>query len=212
MAYFVPALPTGMAASVFSDQHESNSWHYEMRREMQEIVPHVWLGPYVCARDKMLLQTKGITHILCVRDVSEERMVRMRFPDDFHYCCIQASDSPLQTLIPLFPEASEFIQTAVAKGGSVLVHCNGGISRSPAFVVAYLMEMHQQDFFTAFQMVQNQRFCMNPIEPFKFQLKEYEPLLKARRTVAVPDFSRELNQTRASARRPYEEDTDDIVV
>ena len=64
------------------------NWQYEMRRDMQEIIPGLWLGPYSCARDNSLLHLKGITHILCVRESNEEMMVRMRFPEEFHYLCM----------------------------------------------------------------------------------------------------------------------------
>ncbi|OAJ40102.1 hypothetical protein BDEG_23875 [Batrachochytrium dendrobatidis JEL423] len=186
------------------------NWQYEMRRDMQEIIPGLWLGPYSCARDNSLLHLKGITHILCVRESNEEMMVRMRFPEEFHYLCIQASDSPLQNLIPLFPKATSFIHTAITNGGSVLVHCNGGISRSPAFVVAYMMDMHDMQFAAAFQFVQSKRFCMNPIEVFKYQLREYEPIIMARRVSENEEFAQECGQARGSTRRRLEDEDTSI--
>lgn len=60
-------------------------WTYNMRREMQEIVPNVYLGPYLVAsrtkRDS--LQSQGITHIICVRQNIEANFIRANFPEDF---------------------------------------------------------------------------------------------------------------------------------
>ena len=67
----------------------------------------------------------------------------------------EVSDSPMQNLIPYFPDAKNFIGSALDQGGRVFVHCNGGISRSPAFVVAYVMESQKWDYHSAFSFVQN---------------------------------------------------------
>jgi hypothetical protein len=40
-----------------------------MRRESQEIVPNLWLGPYSVARDKAALKEKGITHLICIMGI-----------------------------------------------------------------------------------------------------------------------------------------------
>lgn len=77
----------------------------------------------------------------------------------------------MQNLIPYFPEAKQFIDMALERRGRVLVHCNSGISRSPSFVVAYVMMSQRWGFQEAFSFVQNKRFCMNPNEGFKYQLK-----------------------------------------
>ena len=152
-----------------SDSHVD--WRYEMRREMQLIVPGLWLGPFSSAKNEANLKRCGITHIVCVRDGAESRIIRPLFPSEFVYLEITASDSPFQNLIPLFPQSKLFIDSALGKGGVVFVHCNGGISMAPAFVIAYLMETYLQDYQHAFEFVQTKRFCMNPNEGFKLQLK-----------------------------------------
>jgi serine/threonine/tyrosine-interacting protein len=142
-----------------------------MRRQMQEILPGLFLGPYSCSKDLELLQQNAITHIVSIRDSSEKKILRPRFPEHFQYFEIEVSDSPNERLIPHFPQAKAFIDNALYNGGRVFVHCNGGISRSPAFVVAYVMETVKMDYQQAYSYVQNRRFCMNPNEGFKVQLK-----------------------------------------
>lgn len=58
-------------------------WEYAMRREMQEIIPGLFLGPYSCAtRTKLdFLLSHGITHVVCIRDTRETPFVRANFPD-----------------------------------------------------------------------------------------------------------------------------------
>eukprot|EP00842_Homolaphlyctis_polyrhiza_P001970 jgi/Hompol1/2774/HPOL_006156-RA len=179
-----------------------------MRREMQEIIPKLWLGPYICAKDPAKLAELGITHIVCIRDTNEQHLIRPLFQEQFSYYIIQVSDSPLQNLIPFFSGCSQYIDHAFTQGGSVLVHCNGGISRSPAFVVAYLMEYHNFTFGDAFQIVQNRRFCMNPIEAFKFQLKEFEPLIRARQS-STNNEQPDTSLSRGTRRRHQDEEDDE---
>ncbi|KAI8831746.1 protein-tyrosine phosphatase-like protein [Chytriomyces cf. hyalinus JEL632] len=144
---------------------------YDMRREMQSIVPNLFLGPYSCARDRPLLLTHGVTHLLCILDVREARIMRVVHPD-LVYHFINVSDSFSENLIPHFPAAREFLQQALANPShKVLVYCNNGMSRSPCFVIAYLMEILNWDFPTAYGYVQNRRFCISPNDNFKLQLK-----------------------------------------
>lgn len=70
-----------------------------------------------------------------------------------------------------FPAASMFILHALTSGGTVLVHGNSGISRSPSFVIAYLMECYGMGFAQSYTHVQNMRFCINPNPGFRQQLR-----------------------------------------
>lgn len=83
-----------------------------------------------------------------------------------------------------------FIDQAIAKGGRVLVHCNGGhipsksgtmieldgdisggISLSPAFVVMFVMQHYHLSWEDALHMVQNRRYCISPNGGFLTQIK-----------------------------------------
>jgi len=46
-----------------------------------------------------------------------------------------------------------------------------GISRSPAFVIAYLMESNNISYEEAFKLVKSKRFCIKPNMGFELQLK-----------------------------------------
>lgn len=101
-------------------------WEYSMRRQMQEIIPHIWLGPYGaalktkvsrvypqcisdqlcsrCVRKAEELDRARITHIICVRQQCEAHWIRPNFTDKYHYLTLDIADSPTQNIIRYFPE------------------------------------------------------------------------------------------------------------
>lgn len=177
-------------------------WSYIMRRSMQEIVPGVFLGPYASAGKKMReeLKSAGITHVLCVRQEVEKNFIRPNHEGQFEYLVLQMADSCLESIIPKAKESKQFIDRCLSKGGKVLVHCNDGMSRAPSLVIAYLMETYCMDFKSALHHVQQKRFCVQPNDGFEQQLKEYEPIYRARVEVQARE---EVNK------RPREEEEEE---
>lgn len=66
------------------------------------------------------------------------------------------------------------------RGENILVHCNAGVSRSPAIVISYLMTAEKLSYSKARDKVKKVRNCIKPNEGFVEQLK----MLRA-----VPDVS-----------------------
>ncbi|KAF9132430.1 hypothetical protein BGW39_000143 [Mortierella sp. 14UC] len=181
-------------------------WRYEQRREMQEILPSIFLGPYSATRNLEELQRAGITHIVSLWDGSESKILKVHHPDQFKYLQLEISDAATQNLITLFPQVKQFIDQAILReDGKVLVNCMSGISRSPAFVVAYLMEATGMDYDVVYRYVQNKRFCMNPNPGFRHQLEEYGPIY-----TAVQALGSQPVEQRTSVRRSAPEDDDEI--
>lgn len=179
-----------------------DDWHYEMRREIQEIIPGVYLGPFSACRQIDHLKSIGITHILSIIDQHEARLLNTHnISSHFNYNQIQVDDSNLQNLIQIFPITSSWIHQAIQQG-KVVVCCNGGMSRSPTFVIAYIMEAYQVDAVKAYQFVQGKRLCINPNDGFKSQLKEYEPIYRARQT------NGDINRNDRRRRRSLPDDND----
>jgi len=160
-------------------------WTYEMRRSCQEILPNLLLGPLQVSKSLETLKALKVTHIVCIRDAKEAFSVRPRFPEHFRYMVLDVEDSEEQNLIRLFPGAKSFIDEALGGGGRVLVHCNGGISLSPAFVVMYVMQHYNLVWEDALHLVQNRRYCISPNGGFLTQIKEYESIYKAHNAVAA---------------------------
>jgi len=177
-----------------------------MRRECQEILPGLLLGPFQASKSLDVLLSHKITHIVCIRDAKEAFSVRPRFQDRFQYLTLDVEDSEEQNLIRVFPSAKAFIDSAIRDGGRVLVHCNGGISLSPAFVVMFAMQYYQLSWEDALHMVQNRRYCISPNGGFLTQIKEYESIYKAR--LAMASYPASMVE-RATGRRKREADDED---
>ncbi|XP_070760495.1 serine/threonine/tyrosine-interacting protein isoform X1 [Enoplosus armatus] len=162
-------------------------WAYPMRREMQEILPGLFLGPYSAAMKSKLpiLERQGVTHIVCVRQDIEANFIKPNFPHTFRYLVLDIADNPVENIIRFFPTTKEFIDSCLATGGKVLVHGNAGISRSAALVIAYLMETFGMKYRDAFSHVQERRFCINPNVGFVHQLQEYEAIYLAKLTIKM---------------------------
>lgn len=173
-----------------------------MRRDCQEILPGVLLGPSQVAKDLNKLRALGVTHIICVRDEQEAFSVKPRFPENFQYLTLDVKDSDEQNLIRLFPAAKQFIDSGLALGGKVLVHCNGGITLSPAFVIMFVMQRQNMSWEEALQAVQNKRYCISCNGGFLAQLKEYESIYRANLMVS----SHPAAAPRPGARRKRDDD------
>uniref|UniRef100_A0A7N5P3V2 Serine/threonine/tyrosine-interacting protein n=1 Tax=Ailuropoda melanoleuca TaxID=9646 RepID=A0A7N5P3V2_AILME len=154
-------------------KEDAEEWTYPMRREMQEILPGLFLGPYSSAMKSKLpiLQKYGITHIICIRQNIEANFVKPNFQQLFRYLVLDIADNPVENIIRYFPMTKEFIDGSLQTGGKVLVHGNAGISRSAAFVIAYIMETFGMKYRDAFAYVQERRFCINPNAGFVHQLQ-----------------------------------------
>eukprot|EP00045_Choanoeca_perplexa_P005377 m.45364 g.45364 ORF g.45364 m.45364 type:complete len:193 (+) comp13085_c0_seq2:96-674(+) len=159
-------------------------WQHEMRWEMQEIFDGCFLGPYAVARRDQLsaLQAKGITHIVCIRAPNEARFLRENFPKQIVYLTLDLGDSDFDNLLPVIERFADFLDTAFAAGGRVLIHDNVGISQGASLLIAYIMQKRQTSFGRAMTYVQNKRFCINPSEAFQQQLIQYEAICKAQNT------------------------------
>lgn len=173
-------------------------WSYEMRRDMQEIVPGIFLGPYSAAMKtkKEKLLENNITHIVCVRHSVEANFIRPNFVDIFKYLVLDIADSVTENIIQHFPRVKRFLDNCLAFNGKALVHGNGGISRSAALVIGYVMERYEMSYSDALHQVQEKRFCIYPNEGFLRQLVEYEPIYRARLTTIGDALSSGLKRPR----------------
>lgn len=138
------------------------------------ILTGVLLGSQDVAHDLEILASNKITHILNV-----STGVPNLFEGWFVYLHKDALDTPAFPLIKIFDECCHFIHSALTSGGTVLVHCNAGVSRSASVVIAYLMRHHCMTFDEAFRVVKEKRSFIRPNEGFIKQLKIYEESLRA---------------------------------
>ncbi|KAG0334779.1 dual specificity phosphatase 12 [Podila horticola] len=139
-----------------------------MMREMQEILPGLYLSGATPAESLAYLQEMGITHIIQVTDINTPR-----FPGEFMYKLICVPDMEETNLIKHFPDTFKFISEALAKEGKVLVHCAAGASRSVTVICAYLMKTQNMSAADALSHVQALRPIAGPNDGFMTQLNLY---------------------------------------
>jgi dual specificity phosphatase 12 len=86
---------------------------------------------------------------------------------------IPVQDSEYEDLLIHLPNACLFIETALSRGGKVLVHCVMGISRSATVVCAYLMVFQRLSASAAIQYVRKRRPEIHPNYGFVKQLHAF---------------------------------------
>lgn len=153
-------------------------WTYTKKREAQEIVPGLWLGPFGAARDQEFLKRANITDALVVRAPEEARIIAPKYPEFIHYEILECRDNPFENVIRFFPSVKQLLDLVLGRGGRILVHGNAGMSRSAAFVVAYVMETFNLTSDLAHHYVLTRRHCISINEGFRNQIREYEMLHK----------------------------------
>jgi hypothetical protein len=93
----------------------------------------------------------------------------------FNIKSLDIEDIPNENIYPYFDTVYEFIDS-----GCTLVHCFAGISRSSAFVLAYLMRKCNINLETAYGILYSSRKCVCPNNGFLIQLIVYENELRLR--------------------------------
>ena len=129
-------------------------------------------GSQDVAHNLELLEKHNVTHILNVAS-----HVNNLFPEKFTYLSLDLRDLPEFPIFKAFPEALDFIDTALDSQGCVLVHCNAGISRSSTIVLAHLMKKKGMSLNDAFAYLRSKRPSSFPNPGFMIQLKTYEESL-----------------------------------
>lgn len=189
----------------------ARDWKYESRRQMQAILPYLYLGPASAARDLEALQREGITMLLAIRDSRLAQAYMLSGEKTAHTLGLEAIaldvDGPEQ-LIAILPRAVHLINehlvhvrqpqtlgmdhsyaqhtsTRNQRGNrpKILVFCETGNERSATVVTAYVLAMHDVDLVAAVQYVQARRYCIALDHSLKLLLRSFSDLLQATRLV-----------------------------
>ena len=137
---------------------------------MTEILSHLYLSSAKYAKDPSFIQNYSITHILVAA-----KSLRHYFPEKIVYLQFPISDSPKTAILAFFPQAIEFIDSALSsEKQNVLVHCLGGRSRSVTIVTAYLMFRFNFKSDEALEYVKKKHENTFPNIGFIAQLKQFE--------------------------------------
>jgi protein-tyrosine phosphatase len=142
-----------------------------------QIFEWFYLGSFSNACDIKELRKNKINYILnCAIECHNKNL-----PKDIKELHLKIKDIENFDLINYFEEANEFINKCKLEGGTLLVHCKLGISRSASFVIAYLIKNNNLSVEKALNFVKQKRNQIKPNEGFMSQLKKYERLIYLRK-------------------------------
>ena len=148
---------------------------------MSEILPGLFLGNAIDAENITLLQENRIKSII---NISQAIPCYHQAELQFDYLHLPCNDSSQENILQYFPNALESIQMSLSLKQNVLVHCQAGVSRSPSFVIGYLMKYHSKTFDQAYSLVREKRRIINPNFNFLAQLTRYEQMLNTTLSLA----------------------------
>ncbi|KAJ4459852.1 putative dual specificity protein phosphatase 22-b [Paratrimastix pyriformis] len=143
-----------------------------------EVRPHFFISGYPAAIDIDFLTKLGVTHIFSVLNCGVRQ-----FPG-IAYKKITIEDTLSSDLYSHFPAACAWIDSALTTGGTVLVHCAAGISRSSTIVCAYLMFKENATPTAALRSLRQRHPRANPNSAFFQQLAKWRQHLLAARPPA----------------------------
>ncbi|KAK6526953.1 tyrosine protein phosphatase yvh1 [Arthrobotrys megalospora] len=140
------------------------------------------------------LEAANITHVVSVLRGRLDKTLIEQFASAGRHLHIEVDDDDDENLIEHFQASNDFIDKAIQGGGSVLVHCAMGISRSATICTAYLIYKRQIPAEIAMEIVKQSRPIICPNLAFRKQLEIYsENLEQAMRNLDdIPAYQRYL--------------------
>lgn len=137
---------------------------------MSKITEQLYLGSIIEASDKNWLQNHHISHI-----INAAKELDNYFPRDYAYLRLNLNDDMSQSLYEVLEKTYQFIWKAISNGGTVLVHCAAGISRSASIVIYFLMKLKNWSYIQSYNYIKNKRKQINPNQNFARQLVSVSP-------------------------------------
>ena len=132
---------------------------------MTQILPNLFLGNIHDAININFLVKNKIKAIVNASDYHNKYV-------HFSYMNIDVEDVEAADIQKYFTKVSRFICNCLIKGHAVLVHCNGGISRSPTLVIAFLIQKRRMSLTDAITFVRQKRPVILPNDGFLAQLRK----------------------------------------
>jgi len=140
------------------------------QQQISKVTEFLFVGSEVVSRNKDLLLSYGITHIInCAGNVAPNY-----HEEAFVYKTLQLRDSPKEDVLKIFTDVVKFIDGAIGNGGRVFVHCQRGVSRGPTVALSYIMWSQHLTYKEAYPIMKQSRSVCCPNPGFVFQLLEWE--------------------------------------
>lgn len=150
---------------------------------MTEIRPGLLLGSMgdalaFAARTPSVVKNHTVTHVLTLTNTPPEwrQVLGENDPIPFVTMFVPVSDQPSSDLLGYFDSCVRFIKEGIDSNGTVLVHCEHGVSRSPTVVVAYLMWKECVPLKVAMEVVVGKKPDVRPNAGFMEQLNLWDQM------------------------------------
>ena len=160
-----PPSPTDIPATKDIENHPAT-----------KVADFLFLGNINDAANAETLTALGIDHVLNVTAVTPS----YKMSNKITYKQLLAADNGSQNIKQYFDEAFLFIDAAKKSGGSVLIHCQAGVSRSPTIAIAYLIKYFSMKMLDAYQYIKIRRSIISPNLNFMGQLLEFEQSIRGK--------------------------------
>eukprot|EP00416_Gambierdiscus_australes_P003908 CAMPEP_0171135246 /NCGR_PEP_ID=MMETSP0766_2-20121228/129471_1 /TAXON_ID=439317 /ORGANISM="Gambierdiscus australes, Strain CAWD 149" /LENGTH=198 /DNA_ID=CAMNT_0011598735 /DNA_START=60 /DNA_END=653 /DNA_ORIENTATION=- len=152
--------------AVWDRNRREESWSRTTDLEVEqpgEVRPQLFIGDLDDAMAVSKLQGRGIKAVL---SLCPERRPEMSYYGDLparlegagiKLCELAARDAYDFDIESVVPASCEFIEAQLREGGGVLVNCWGGVNRSAAVVVAFLLQCCRADLIESVRAVTRAR-------------------------------------------------------
>lgn len=165
--------------------------------DANRIDDRLYLGGLRAARNIRWLRHVGVTHILSAMQdwTSSDIDANCANPDEYKYVTklkrkyVLVEDNFSTDIAKYFSSCFRWIDKALRGGGTVLIHCHMGISRSATIMCSYWMRKHSLSLSKTLEHIKGKRRCVCPNEGFMAQLRRFEAerekVHKAKRRSAI---------------------------
>ncbi len=154
--------------------------HYQSSyRVADEILPGMWLGNECAPSDTEFIRARGIRAVISMAKEQDWTHVLGRYEEPIAYYRYPLTDNANlgddKLITDAFEHAAGLIRMHVARGDSVLVHCQMGISRSMSAVLWYMLDNDTTlTYATALTHVRTKRPIVQPNVHFERLLRQHE--------------------------------------
>jgi protein-tyrosine phosphatase len=136
-----------------------------------EIIPHLWLGNILDARNSEFMNKIDIV-INCSKNIpfysKTTRNIRIAVNDDL-------AKIEIANMYKYLDNATQFIYDNILKNKVIFVHCYAGKQRSATVICAYLMRYLHISYKEATELMRTKRYVVfTPLSNFDNALKLFE--------------------------------------
>jgi len=164
--------------------------------DCSEIIPgFLYLGSAQAAKNLSGLRKLHISHVLNLagknyHDTGSEGLTyqKLHFEDSLETDFLSKLPVALEFLDSVHEMIHHSSDATPPPRGAVLVHCSGGVSRSPTTVIAYLMYKNRWSLRQSFLFVKEKRSGIKPNPGFMKQLMQYEMELLGSNSIEEKDL------------------------